>query len=110
MQHIHTTALNSERHNALWQALKYLLLASVVLLAVVELSTGMLIAGSIAAGLVFALAERVKNINARPRSQVVSDRLIGDGGCFPNDKPEMENAPSEPASVLDGGCLEHRRI
>jgi hypothetical protein len=110
MQHSHTSELNSEGHNALWQALKYLLLLVVVLLAVFELRTGMLITTAIAAGLVFALLERVKKIDTQQHSQLLPARLIGDGGCFPNNKPEMEKTPSEPAHVLDGGTLEHRRF
>ncbi len=110
MQHSHTSELNSDGNHALWQALKYLLLAIVVLLAVVELGTGTLITVSIAAGLIFALMERVKHIDAQQHDRLFPVRLIGDGGCFPNDKPEMEKTPSEPASVLDGGSLKHRRF
>ncbi len=110
MQHSHTSELNSEGHHALWQALKYLLLAVAILFAIFELRTGILITISIAAGLVLALMERVKRIDAQQYDRLLPVRLIGDGGSFPNDKPEMEKAPSEPASVLDGGSLGRRRF
>jgi len=107
MQHSHTSELNLEGHHALWRALKYLLLAVVVLLAVFELSAGMLITLSIVAGLIFAFVMRVQKIDAQPHSRGFPTRLLGDGGCFPNDEPEMEKAPLKPAIVLDGGSLEH---
>ena len=109
MQHTHTSTLNFEGHHALWQAAKYLLLAGAALLAAIELSAGLLITLSIAGGLIFAFVERAKKLDAQAHSTVFPSRLLGDGGSFPNDDPEMESAPSKPATVLDGGSLEHHR-
>jgi hypothetical protein len=109
MQHSHTSNLNFEGHHALWRATTYLLLAVAGLIAVIELSAGLLITLSIAAGLLFAFVERAKKLDAQTHSQVFPGRLLGDGGSFPNADPEMETTPSKPATVLDGGSLEHHR-
>lgn len=110
MQHSYISELVSEGHPVLWRALKYTSLAVVALFAVTELSTGMLITLLMAAGLVFALAERVRKIDELQPGQSLPVRLLGDGGSFPNDLPEMERGCTEPARVLDGGSLERHRI
>lgn len=110
MQHSYTSELDTEGHYVLWRALKYPLLAVIVLLAAVELSTGMLIFFCITVALVFALAERVQKINARPHDLLATSRLMGDGGSFPNDEPEMEQVTSGSVRVMDGGSLERHRI
>jgi len=109
MQHSHTSTLNFEGHHALWRAAKYLLLLVVGLIAVIELSAGLLITLGIAAGLLLAFVERANKLDAQTHSQTFPARLLGDGGCFPNDDPEMETTASKPATVLDGGSLEHHR-
>jgi hypothetical protein len=110
MQHSHISELDSEGHHALWQALKYPLLAVIVLLAVDVFNVGVLITISIFAGLVYALVERVKKVGGQLDNRLFHARLIGDGGCFPNDRPETKKPYSPPSSVLDGGSFERNRI
>ena len=110
MQHSHLSELVSEGHPVLWQALKFSLSAAAVLVVFYELSAGMVITVLVAAGLVFAFIERVKQVSAQQHPQMFHTKLIGDGGSFPNARPETKNDFSEPARVLDGGSFERHRI
>lgn len=111
MQHTHSQDLPLEGHNALWRAVKYLSVAGLGLVAILEHSPALLAALAILFTLVLALTERVKKIEEHTASnhRGYDNRLIGDGGCFPCDDPEEDKPVSNPARVLDGGSLEHHR-
>jgi hypothetical protein len=110
MQYSYASELGSEGRNTLWQTVKYPLLAAIAIVAVIEFGAGALIAVSIFAGLVVALVERVKKIDEQQHTQVSYSRLMGDGGCFPNEEPEEKATYSQPVSVLDGGSFERDLI
>jgi hypothetical protein len=111
MQHIHTPALYFESHNTLWRAVTYLSLALAGLIAIFEHNPALLIVLAIAYVLILALIERARKHDSASslHPHVSNSRLLGDGGCFPSAAPEAERAVSSPASVLDGGSLEHHR-
>lgn len=111
MQPTHNPALHYEGHHALWKAVKYVSLALVALVAIYEHSPGLLIALAIAFVLVLALTERVKKLSGTATAPTVDNasRLLGDGGCFPGNEPENDRPARRPATVLDGGSLEHHR-
>ena len=111
MQHIHTPVLHFEGHRTVWRVVTYLFLATAGLIALFEHSPALLIVLAFAIVLLLALIERVKTAGrASPLHALESaSRLLGDGGCFPGARPEVESTQSRTISVLDGGCLEHHR-
>ena len=111
MQHITTPVLPFEGHHTVWRVVKYLSLMLAGLIAILEHSPALLILLAIAFALVLALTERARSC-ARGASlppPAAASRLLGDGGSFPGAAPEEEVEQSMPASVLDGGSLEHHR-
>jgi len=111
MQHSHSSTFPLETYSSLWRILKYLLPAGVGILAIMERSPALLILLAIALGLILAISQRLENLHRQtPKdSQAASRRMIGDGGCFPCDPPEIERPRASPPRVLDGGSLEHHR-
>jgi hypothetical protein len=111
MQHIHTAVPCFEGHNRVWRVVKYLSLTLAGLLAIFEHSPALLIVLVIAYALVLALMERARKQASAPsmNTHASASRFLGDGGCFPGAVPEEEMADSRPASMLDGGSLEHHR-
>ncbi|MEJ2456079.1 MAG: hypothetical protein P8103_18275 [Candidatus Thiodiazotropha sp.] len=110
LQH-HSSTLYSEGHTLLFRNPVYLLFSLVALVAIIEFSAALLITLALTFGLMLAFMERVEKLNARPhiRSQTIPVRLLGDGGSFPSGEPERERPRRRPATVLDGGSLEHHR-
>jgi hypothetical protein len=111
MQHIRTPVLYFEGHDTLWRAVKYISLTLAGLIAIFEHSPAFLIVLLIAYVLVLALIERARKRDTASSlpPYASASRFLGDGGSFPGAVPEEEGADSRPASVLDGGSLEHHR-
>ena len=111
MQHSHSSTFPFEAQSGLWRILKYLLPAGVAILAIMEGNPTLLILPAIALGLILAIPQRLEDLDRRAPtdSQATPERLLGDGGCFPCELPEIEKPPVTPPRVLDGGSLEHHR-